>query len=282
MAISSYDITAAAFQPGKAHNYELSILTGMDSFAYIIRDRIKNQLLAYRSLSLTPEEQKSWGESIYRLIKADDKLRSLRYGSSVLGWESPRMTLVPDALYQEHQNRQYLEQLTLIGLEDLVRSERINDLEAQLIFGASKNRLDAVERRLSPLRTTHMAGGLLTAWGNRSRRLRHQAVSASVRGGRLFLAAHQNGNLLYFNTFTFRKAPDAVYYLLLAYQQCGWTPKRVPLYLSGEITDQSELFRQFYRYVEDIRFSAYGAPPANPPEMTSLPGHVFFELLCLG
>jgi hypothetical protein len=282
LAISNYDITAAAFQAGKAHNYELSILTGMDSFAYIIRDRIKNQLLAYRSQTLTPEEHNNWGDSIYRLIKADDKLRSLRYGSSVLGWDSPQMTLVPDSLYDEGQNRQYLEQLTLVGLDDQVRNERINDLAAQLIFGAPKNRIGAVERRLSPLRTSHLAGGLLTAWGNRSRRLRHQAISASVRGGRLFIAAHQNGNLLYFNTFTFRKAPDAVYYLLLAFQQCGWTPKRVPLYLSGEITDQSELYRQFYRYVEDIRFSVYGAPPSNPPEMATLPGYLFFELLCLG
>ncbi|MEL7162847.1 MAG: DUF3822 family protein, partial [Bacteroidota bacterium] len=108
------------------------------------------------------------------------------------------------------------------------------------------------------------------------------AVTAAVRGSKLFVAAHQNGNLQFFNTFTFTGSQDALYFLLLAYQQCGWTPNRVPLYLCGEITDHSELYRQFYRYVEDIRFCQYGAPPATPPELAGLEPHLYFELLCLG
>ncbi|SER08475.1 DUF3822 family protein [Neolewinella agarilytica] len=282
MAISNYDITAAAFRPEGTHDYELSILTGMDSFAYIIRDQQKNELLAYRSLNFTAAERDNWPESFNRLVQADDKLRSLRYGNSILGWEEERLTLVPDELFDAANPRVYLEQLTLIGLDDVVRSERFNELGGQLLFAADRSRIDAVERRLHTKRTHHMAGGVLTAWGLRSRRLGHRSVSALVRGNQIFLAAHQNGNLQFFNTFPFANAQDALYYLLLVYQQCGWAPSRVPLYLCGEITEHSDLYRQFYRYVEDLRFCQYGAPPSTPPELAGLPGHLYFELLCLG
>lgn len=282
MAVSNYDITAAAFQPESAHKYELSILTGMDSFAYIVRERTKNQLLAYSSKSLEPADKQNWPAAINRLIQADDKLRSLRYNNCVLGWAEERITLVPDELFSESTARVYLEQLTLIGLEDDVRSERFSFLEGHIVYAADKANLEAVERRLVPLRTHHTSGGLLTAWGMRSRRLGHQSVTAAVRGGKIFVAAHRNGVLLFFNTFPFSNSQDALYYLLLAYQHCGWAPTRVPLYLCGEITEHSDLYRQFYRYVEDIRFCQYGAPPSTPPELASLPGHLYFELLCLG
>jgi len=282
LAVNNYDITAAAFQPESAHKYELSILTGMDSFAYIVRDRTKNELLAYTSKSFEASESSNWPEAVNRLIQADDKLRALRYDNCILGWEEERMALIPDELFVEGKARTYLEHLTLLGLEDEVRQERFNFLEGYVLFAAVKTRLDAIERRLSPRRTHHLSGGLLTAWGNRSRRLGHQSVTAAVRSGRLFVAAHNNGVLQFFNTFPFANSQDALYFLLLAYQHCDWAPTRVPLYLCGEITEHSDLYRQFYRYVEDIRFCQYGAPPSTPPELANIPGHLYFELLCLG
>jgi hypothetical protein len=282
LAISNYDITAAAFRREGVIDYELSILAGMDSFAYIIRDRKQNQLLAYCSQTLTPAERANWPTTLNELIRADDKLRSLRYGNAILGWESERLTLVPTPLYDAANPRVYLEQLTLIGLDDDVRTEAYHELNAELLFAAPASHLEATERSLGTLRTHHVAGGLLSAWAARSRRLVHQSISCSVRGGKLFVAAHRQGNLLIFNTFPFDGTNDALYYLLLIYQQCGWTPNRVPLYLCGEITEFGELYRQFYRYVEDIRFCQYPTPPASPPELAGVPAHLYFELLCLG
>jgi len=282
LAVNNYDITAAAFRKEGVKDYELSILAGMDSFAYTIRDRLLNQLLAYRSRTLTAAEREDWPSTLNELVLADDKLRSLCYGSTIMGWESERLTLVPTLLYDASNPRSYLEHLTLIGLDDSVRSETFQELGAQLLFAAPAAHLEATERCLSTLRTHHVAGGLLSAWSARSRRLSHQSVSCAIRGGKLFVAAHREGNLLLFNTFTFDGTNDALYYLLLVYQQSGWKPNRVPLYLCGEITEHSELYRQFYRYVEDIRFCQYPTPPSSPPELAGVPSHLYFELLCLG
>ena len=282
MGITRYDITSAAFQPERAPDYELSILAGMDSFAYAIRDRTTNTLLAYRSTDLDPIELDNWSATLDKLVRDDLKLRTPRYGSRLLAFDSPRATLVPRELYREEQRRAYLEQLTALGLEDEVRAESFHELDAALVFAAPADRLAATERRLMPRRTHHPAGGVLVAWGKRSERLQHVAVSAAIRGRRIMLAAHRAGRLLFFNSFQFVSAEEAVYYVLLAYREAGVAPTRAALYLCGEVTEHSELYRHFYTYVEDVRFCQSVTPPAAAPELAQVPGHVFFELLCLG
>ncbi|MCP9234930.1 DUF3822 family protein [Lewinella sp. JB7] len=254
----------------------------MDSFAYIIRDRNENRLVAYRSYAFSGEERRDWAAAFDRLVAADGKLNGTRYGKVTLAWDTPVLDLVPAPLFNEAHCRTYLEQLTVVGLEDEVRHEPLHELNTELIYSARRDHLAAAERRLSTGGSQHFAGSLLTAWAARSRRLGHQAISCAVRGQRLFVAGHHNGALEFYNTFTYGSAQDGIYFLLLAYDQCSWTPDRIPLYLCGEVTTEGELYSQVYQYVEDIRFSEYAAPPATPPELAKLPAHLYFDLLCLG
>ncbi|CAH1001509.1 hypothetical protein LEM8419_02412 [Neolewinella maritima] len=281
MGISNNDITAPAFRPDATPDYELSILTGVDSFVYVIRNRITNQLLAYHRSELPAVEAVDRPARLAQLVEADVRLRDLRYGNVLLGWDTPAFTLVPDDLFDGTQARSYLEQLTVVGLEDEVRHETYHELGSSLVYVARRDDLLETARLFHTPRIQHYAGGLLTAWASRARRLQHEAISCSVRGKRLLLAGHRNGKLLYYNTFTWESSQDAVYYLLLAYTQAGFSPSRAALYLSGEIGTTDELYYQFYRYVEDIRFSVYPVPPTVGPILEELPPHRYFDLLCL-
>ena len=281
MGVATYDITSPAFRPDAAADYELSILTGVDSFAYIIRNRLTNQLLAYHRATVPPVAAVDWPARLTGLVTDDVRLRELTYGNVQLGWDTPVFTLVPDALFTADRVRSYLEQLTVVGLEDEVRYEAHQSLGCQLVYGARQDDLAAATTALGAHRVQHYAGGLFTAWSARSQRLRQEAISCSVRGNRLLLAGHRNGKLLYYNSFHWESSQDAIYYLLLAYTQSGLQPARSALYLSGAITTTDELYYQFYRYVEDIRFSTYPVPPVVGPVLEELPAQHYFDLLCL-
>ncbi|WP_420459339.1 DUF3822 family protein [Neolewinella sp.] len=281
MGVAAYDITAPAFRADATADYELSILTGVDSFAYIIRDQLTNQLLAYRQAELQPVAAVDWPARLADLVAGDLRLHDLSYGSVRLAWDTPTFTLVPAEFFDAGQARTYLEQLTVVGLEDEVRHEAYQVLGGHLVYGARRDDLAAATTTLAVRRIQHYAGGLLTAWAARSQRLQHEAISCSVRGNRLLLAGHRNGRLVYYNSFHWDSSQDAVYYLLLAYTQSGLLPSRSALYLSG-ITTTDELYYQFYRYVEDIRFSTYPVPPALSPLLEDLPPQQYFDLLCLG
>ena len=282
MGVTNYDIGTPAFRREAAQDYELSILTGMDSFAYIIRDRNTNRLLAYRATALPQRPPTEWPQQLSELIAGDERLDGVRYGKVLVGWETAALTLIPEPLFDPGQLRSYLEQLTVVGLEDEVRYDTYPELDALLVYSGRGEVLEEAASQLRAGRLQHYAGGLLVAWAARARRLREDGISCCVRNGRLFIAGHDSRQrLLYFNTFSWENSQDAVYYLLLAYTQCDYAPGQVPLYLSGTITSTDELYYQFYRYVRDIRFSAYPAPPAVGPELEQLPAHHYFDLLCL-
>ncbi len=281
MGVSNYDITAAALRLEQPQDYELSILTGVDSFAYTIRDRTANRLLAYRSYDFDGAEKADWPGAVAQLVAADERLRTPGFGRTVVAWDTPTMVLVPQPLFTEAHPAAYLEHLTVVGLDDEVRHEGLQEIGSELVFAARRSHLDTVQERFGGGRPQHIAAGLLTAWAARSRRLGQSSVSCAVRGPRMFVAGHRNGTLEYYNCFSYASPQDAVYYLLLAYEHCGFSPARVPLYLCGEVTATGEVYHQFYQYVKDLRFSVYATPPAAPPEFDGLPAHLYFDLLCL-
>ena len=264
-----------------ARQYELSILTGVDSFAYTIRDRARNKLLAYHASELSAAERASLPEAFLARLQGDDLLNRVNYGSTVLGWQTDRAALVPREIYEEDHRRDYLEQLSLISHSDAVHAEWHNDLDAHLLYVGSGEDQAAVSNTLQATRTQHVAGGLLNAWALRSRRLAEASVSVSLRNGHLIVAAHRNGSLQFFNTFYFSGAQDVLYYVLLAYEHCGLLPARAPLYINGDIVAESELYQLLYTYVGDIHFSRYGAPPTPAIDLEPLPTHLYYDLLCL-
>ncbi|OAV44188.1 DUF3822 family protein [Lewinella sp. 4G2] len=281
MELDNYNLQSAAFRPEDAQRYELSILTGVDSFAYTIRDRQHNRLLAYSGTQLSSEHQGDLPAAVQGFVDNSPQLSTKGYGNVILGWSTPRVTLVPRELYLADDQRTYLEQLTLLGLEDAVLEEWYNDLDAHLLFAVNKDRLEAVSRSVSTLHSRHLAGGLLSAWRTRSLRRGEAAVSVNIRGRQLFVAAHRAGSLQFFNTFEVTSREDALYYVLLAYEHCGMLPDRHPLYVSGEISERGEIYQLLYTYVRDIHFSALAMPPVPAAELVDLPQHVYFDLLCL-
>lgn len=254
----------------------------MDSFAYIVRDRARNLLLAYRTHHLSTIAEAPSPTALHRLVEADELLTATNFGTVKYGWDLPRMTVIPRSLFIDADRRDYLGQLTLLSLDDDVAEDWLNEHEAHLLYAINGQQHAAAKAQFAGATMCHLAKGLLSAWGMRSKRLGEASVSVSLRGRRLFVAVFRNGSLQFFNTFSIATQEDALYYVLLAYEQTGLLPSKSPLYLCGEIVESAELFQLLYTYVQDVHFCRYGAPPALAPELASLPTHLYYDLLCLG
>lgn len=281
MGVKKYDIKEAAFDPTNASNYELSILLGVGSFTYVIREERTKDLMVYRSLALEGGPLVNWSKKMHRTTQEDEVLRPSLIRKTYVGWITPRVTLVPTRLFQDGQEAAYMSALTTIGLDDHCRSDAMPALGTQLVYAIGQERVDSVTRRFAPLRARHYAAHLLKAWQDQSRRIGHRAVYASLRDGQITLATLDAGKLLMFNVFAYQTAQDALYYVTLCFQQSGWGLDRVPLYLCGEILSQSEVYRQLYRFIEDIRFlSTDNLPGIAGPILSAYPGHLYYDLLC--
>ena len=280
MGVVKYDIAESGLINGRT-DYELSILLGVDSFTYLILDEDRLGR-AYRSYDLDGSSEQ-WPLALQRLTAADELLREISFRRIHVGWMAGRTTLVPNRLFSANQRRAYLEQLTELELVDRIWSVPIESLHLQLVYALNNRNFDAAERRFVPSVHHHLAAKLLAQWQRsyQDRSLLGGAVFTLVRDRKLVVVGMTEGGLQFYNTFAFRNASDALYYILLAFEQSGFDAHEVPLFLCGELMQDGTIFRTASRYVARIEFLDLPENCFLNAELSRLPAHFFYDLFSL-
>lgn len=236
--------------------------------------------MAFRSLSMANPILSDWVPLFQRCVQEDELLRPNLIKKIYLSYITERVTLVPSRLFTAGKETEYLSSLSEISLDDTCHSNSVAELGVEVVYALGEERLEATTRRFSPISTTHVASGLLNHWAKQSSLHNHRALYCSIRDHQLTLAGLNGGKILFFNVFRFTTAADALYFISLAYQQCGWSMARIPLYLCGEVVADSDVYRQLYRYIEDIRFLVFGGPVEVGEQFKAIPQHLYYDLLC--
>ena len=97
----------------------------------------------------------------------------------------------------------------------------------------------------------------------------------------MYVFVFEDKGLLFSNAFPYQSAKDFIYFLLLPYQQFGLKPGKTPVYLSGQLVEDSEIYREALRYLKGPRFVE---PPAFfhlGSRINQEPRHFYFDLLGL-
>jgi hypothetical protein len=259
-----------AFDASATSRHELSILTGMDSSAYLITDEA-NQALAVRALTHTPREQWWLGEA--RVLLDYQKVR--------LAWRGHRFTIVPARLYNGDARQALLMNLTALSDQDTVLADPLPELDAFLVYALDQAQLTLWRRTFIGARFYHVATPLLHRLAALSRNQGRPQVYAYFHDGWMTTIGLERDQLRFCNTFRCPDTKDYLYYLLLTYEQCGWKPDLVPLYLLGEVMRDAAIYKQLYRYVRDIQFLTATEGVTFGGAMSEHPGHLFFDLSSL-
>jgi hypothetical protein len=83
----------------------------------------------------------------------------------------------------------------------------------------------------------------------------------------LQIAAFESSNLLFINIFSYETPADVLYFSLLIYQQLQWDPAIIPLSISGEIVQNSEIYKQLHKFIGAVRFT-------STPTLFGLPNNI--------
>ncbi|MEM6395608.1 MAG: DUF3822 family protein [Bacteroidota bacterium] len=283
MGLVKYDIKEQDFDHSKSDQYELSILFGMDSFAYLVRRLAGGAIAAFRSVELVSESREDYGSKIIRAVHNDDLLRLNLIRNLHIAWLQPTATLVPARLYNPDAQKDYLGHLSELAADFECLADDLKVLETKIVYGYREIAREPIIRRFSPRSEHHFASGLLSDWANSPLAKSDRSTFANFRDQRVTVACIEQGQIKFFNIFEYADAKDALYFVLLAYQQCGWSPAKTPLKVSGELTEDSAVYKQLYRFVKQPDFYDFGhSAGLIGPAMQHLPTHIYSDLLTIG
>jgi len=241
------DISEDVFHRQMTAQSELSILVGMDTLAYLVTNaQRKVQLL--RTYAIPTENG-----GLTDILEQDEFLK-LPYQQVRAAVVSPIFTLVPERLYNPVERRTYLQEIAPLTYETDVRMDELSALQARLVYGAPNKTLDAITKQLPNAKISHATTALIAGLLARPNAPTSPVLYLQIYDGWLVAIVLEGKNLLFANTFHYLAAKDFLYYVLLIFDQYKLTPEETPVYISGQLYENSEIYPLLQRYVRSLRF----------------------------
>jgi len=188
-------------------------------------------------------------------------------------------TFVPDRLYDATQPNIFLENMVESTVESNIHVDDLNSLEAKNIFRVEQTLEESILSLFPNANIHHILSPLILGLKNIASHHPERKVYVHVRNKMAHLFLFQEESMLFANTFEFESDKDFIYYVMLVYDQFKLKPESVPLYYSGFILEDSQLYHQLYRYIRFLNhlqrpvFYNYGR------KINTLNEHFFYDLL---
>ena len=252
--MASYQIIEPEFSARRTESYKLSILLGVDSLIYLVYNNTF-QLLLLNRVPFDPAGEDSPETAIRKAI-GGDKLLHNNYGSVKIAVDSRLQTLVPHRLFDGSDLRTYFLNLAQLSPGITLAENHLPDLEAHLVYGHSFELLKVLTEFFPSAEVYHLGSAILSGCHKLQQEQSGERIYLNVQDHNLHVAYFRDTELVFYNRFHFRDGKDFVYYALLAYDQFRLDAERIPVSLSGDLTEDSEIYKLLYRYIRHLDFAA--------------------------
>jgi hypothetical protein len=265
------------FSPAQATEHKLSVLIGVGSLCYEVSDA-SGRSLVWKDCELPAGDSRD--EAIRILIQNELPLREQRYNAVSVGFFCEPAVLIPARLFDASRVSSYWETVSAAPAGHKVVSDVLPALHARFVYPLSGPLETVILAQWAGARLFHAGTAWLEGVFRNMAAESPKSVYVHVFGSRLLVAVLDGDALRFINFFEYQTARDFLYYTLLALDQAQCSLEDTPLYLSGKMTAEAEIFLLLQRYFINFHFlspASAGAFPAGLPEDRR---HWYFDLLC--
>ena len=281
MGIINTNITEDNFVKKDSSSYNLSILIGMDRFSYAIIDSEKH-LLALKSYLLKADITSAQPlQPALQEIFLEDKILKLSFNNTTVGLINNKSTLIPDKLFEPEETRVYLQNQVASLDNHQVFVDRVSDVAAKNIYAFDQEIFYLVKGYLPNAKFFHSSTSMLNGILSNQNGDVSKKVFINVKEDHLQIALVGGKELIFFNSFAYKDDKDFIYHVMLVFKQFDLDVENIPVFLSGQITDESKLYRMIYRYINQIQFSKAPSSINFGKNSKGIPPHFYFDLFSL-
>lgn len=273
-----HHIQDAVFNGDYTKDYNLSLLIGTDRLSYLVIAPDSKKVLVLKAYSL---DAKIPVLSQLTEIYAQDNLLQAVFAKVEICLHTRRFCLVPDTLYRESKKAEYLQVQLSLSAQDVVLANRVHAIDAQVIYAVGADFYEWVTNNFKQAEIYCVSAGIIN--NLIGKKAEDEYKITSLWQSRSFqLSIVQKGKLILHQVYHFFSAEDALYYILLAYQQLGLSRERHTLWIGGDLVSASEIYKNLHIYIRNIEF-------VSRPDLYllqysdsffNLPPHFYYDLYC--
>jgi hypothetical protein len=233
-----------------------SIRFASDGFSVLISDASYRPVFL-KQFSFDSDIQKDQLPSECGRILEEYQLLSFE-GETVLILDSLAVTVIPKQFFDESQNRVLLEKANHLKDNDQVYHRYIKARKFFLIYGVSKE-IEALKQRFTgDVKVIHSSECLLSL-ADQVKSSDHQrgVMVADVQPYSLDILFVQEDQIKLLNKYALKDPSDFIYHALNTLDQLGLDRESIPIYLSGIIHEEHELFGLLGKYIRRVTNTPY-------------------------
>jgi len=274
----SLDLLEDKFLKSSTVTYDLSILINMDRFSFMISDTQQNVLaLKVYELNALNEYTSAYKDELQKVFIADAYLK-LPYQQVRVAIGHSNNVFVPNNLYHPGHKQTYLSHLTHLPKEATISIDELKKMEAKNVYWLEEGIGRLLRSYFSTSRLYHCSTPALYGFRRIAKHLMGHSLFLNVAGKTVHLALFEDGKFQFSNVFSFQNSRDFIYYVMLIYDQFQLKPEKVPVYIAGQIVEDSEIYHLLYRYIRHLNMVQSPDYLHFDKKHSSVPAHFYFDL----
>lgn len=188
-----------------------------------------------------------------------DELQLLDFdGETVIIQDSQSATVVPDQLFNESDSRFILTKAADLEESEEVRHRYIRDRDLDILFAIPAEIVDLEQKISGRVQILHTSECLLSL-SDQVQASDHQRgfILAEVQKQSLEILVIQEDRVRLLNRYILKDSSDFIYHTLNTITQLELDREAIPVYLSGIIHEEHELFGLLGKYIRQVKITPY-------------------------
>ena len=234
---------------------KLSIQFSLDGFSFCISN-FEHTIFHFSSYAFgeetsTPELLLNRIEEIFQTDKDlhDD------FESVVVIHENHLNSFVPNAYFKEEALKSYLDYNVKTIRTDFIAYDSLDNLGIKNVYVPYVNINNFLFQNFGEFEYQHHSSVLVNKLIQKTH-TNNLKFYANVSKNTLDIVVIENKKLMFYNGFEYHTKEDFIYYILFTFEQLKLDPAEIVLHLLGDITEDSELYKIAYTYIQTLEFTS--------------------------
>jgi len=179
-------------------------------------------------------------------------------GETILITDSMAVTLLPKQFFTEERNREILEKVCSLDDTDQILERYIKTRSAYLVFAVPEKIINLGKRFSGQVKMLH-SSECLVSLSDQVKSSDHQRgfVLAEVQAHSLDILVIREDHIQLLNRYSLNDTSDFIYHTLNTMRQLGLDHESIPVYLSGMIHEEHNLYELLGKYIRNVLITPY-------------------------
>ena len=249
-----------------------------NSFSYVLLNQRNMSPVAVKYFQLDPIPNRPLSEILREITYGDELLRR-PVKETLLVYNFPESSLVPESLYNNEMNRELTELLHGNLNKGLILNEKVPWWELYNVYRINADVHNLLQQKFTAGKYWHYYSLLLKSYKMFDLNDEKDIIKVIFHADKMVVLVLKKGQVHLMQTFSYQDTKDVAYHLLNCCHQFGIVREEVLMMVGGLIERQSALGAELYKYFLNLSFEEIDESIKVTDELKELPLHYFSSLL---